>query len=105
MPLDTYSISETTPPPNYTQATATQTGTLTRDSTCDQPEFIRNFYDTPLSLISVTFQSLNGPGITQGTLQCSPQQTSPVTITSGVPITFSNVLPGTYNCTVVIVQP
>jgi hypothetical protein len=57
--------------------------------------------DVPLSAIDITFHSLAGPGKTVATsVQCQSVEKGP--LADGQSATYSNLAPGTYNCTVVI---
>jgi hypothetical protein len=99
----TYSVQETAAPTGYAiDDTTAHDVSVTANSTCgDGSEATFAATDTPLSKITVSFQSLAGPGVTTATVQCTGDgSASP--LPEGTPKVLNNLPPGTYNCTVVV---
>jgi Prealbumin-like fold domain len=109
-----YTVTETAAPPGY-QINDSTTHTVTVDSvatcTTGDPETI-SFSDTPLSEIQIQFRSLAGPGVTNASIVCeNPPGTAvnPVSENGAADPafddtdeTFTDLAPGTYDCTVVV---
>jgi hypothetical protein len=109
-----YTVTETAAPPGY-QINDSTTHTVTVDSvatcTTGDPETI-SFSDTPLSEIQIQFRSLAGPGVTNASIVCENPPGTAVNPVSenGAPDpafddtdeTFTDLAPGTYDCTVVV---
>ncbi len=60
-----------------------------------------DFTDTPLSRITVSFESLAAGDPTSATIQCTGDAVDQP-LPEGTPRTLDNLVPGTYSCTVVI---
>ena len=105
-----YTITELVSPPNYAKDTHTEDDVaVTSASTCAERSTSKGdeealFVNTPLSEIEVIFRSLAGPGVTKATsISC---------VGSGGPLdssgtenedeVFTDLLPGTYTCTIVV---
>jgi Prealbumin-like fold domain len=91
----------------------TETVAVSSASTCaerttsDSPDAL--FVNTPLSKITVTFESLAGAGVTVASIECPPEAADPTPDPTPDPAVlddtseaFTDLVPGTYNCTVVI---
>jgi Prealbumin-like fold domain len=103
LPFGTYSVQETAAPPGYAiDDTAAHDVSVSANSTCgDGNEATFAATDTPLSKITVSFQSLAGPGVTTATVQCTGDASSEP-LPEGTPKVLNNLPPGTYSCTVVV---
>jgi len=105
---ETYAVTETSAPTGYALADpATQSVTVSDPGQCgDGTEQVVSFVDTPLSEITISFTSLAGAGVTAATIECSGLTASPPDATPGLfddaSETFTDLLPGTYTCTMVI---
>ncbi len=96
-----YTIHEKSAPTGYATA-ADQTVNVTGGSTCSSgTPTTASFVNTPLSKITVSFQSLAGSGVTTATVQCTGEG-SPNPLPEGTPKVLDNLVPGTYTCTVVV---
>jgi hypothetical protein len=63
------------------------------------------FVNTPLSKITVTFESLAGAGVPVASIECPPEAADPTPDPSVLDDTseaFTDLVPDTYHCTVVI---
>ncbi len=60
-----------------------------------------SFSDTPLSKVTVSFESLAPGNPTSATIQCTGEG-SPSPLPEGTPKVLDNLAPGTYSCTVVV---
>ena len=89
----------------------TETVTVSSASTCaartetDDEDAL--FVNTPLSKITVSFESLAGLNVTKATIACPPEAADPTPDATpnafdDTSETFTDLVPGTYNCTVVI---
>jgi Prealbumin-like fold domain len=99
----TYSVQETAAPTGYAidDTTAHDVG-VSANSTCgDGNEATFAATDTPLSKITVSFQSLAGPGVTTATVQCTGDP-AVEPLPEGTPKVLNNLAPGTYSCEVVV---
>ncbi len=99
----TYSVQETAAPTGYAiDDTTAHDVSVTANSTCgDGHEAAFAASDTPLSKITVSFQSLAGPGVTTATVQCTGDN-SANPLPEDTPKVLNNLPPGTYSCTVVV---
>jgi hypothetical protein len=99
----TYSVQETAAPPGYAiDDTTAHDVSVSANSTCgDGNEATFAASDTPLSKITVSFQSLAGPGVTSATVQCTGDS-SASPLPEDTPKVLNNLPPGTYSCTVVV---
>ena len=76
--------------------------TVDNDATCGSGnEETTSFSDTPLSRITVSFESLAPGDPTSATVQCD-NEGSPSPLPEGTPKVLDNLAPGTYTCTVVV---
>src|SRR6266704_1587364 len=101
LPFGTYSVQETSAPTGYAIDDSTAHNvSVTQNSTCgDGNEATFAATDTPLSKITVSFQSLAGPGVTTATIDCGGGVEA---LPEGTPKVLNNLPPGTYSCTVVV---
>ncbi len=101
LPFGTYSVQETSAPTGYAIDDSTAHNvSVTANSTCgDGNEAVFAATDTPLSKITVSFQSLAGPGVTTATIDCGGGVEA---LPEGTPKVLNNLPPGTYSCTVVV---
>jgi Prealbumin-like fold domain len=111
-----YTVTETAAPSGYKiDDTAGHTVTVNQSSTCgDGNEAAFAATDTPLSKITVSFESLAAGNPTSATIQCSTADGSsdanigppPVALPEGTPRVLgdgsASLIPGTYDCEVVI---
>jgi Prealbumin-like fold domain len=100
-----YSVAETVPTGYAADGPTTQTVTVDTDATCTDDPYVGesvSFSNTPLTDLSITVNSQVDGG-TASTVSCTPDGPSGSTDANGDG-TFSdtNLLPGTYTCTVVI---
>jgi len=100
-----YTVTETAAPTGY-QINNPKPVTVTVDHNASCTSGTPNttaspFTDTPLSLITVTFHSKAGAGVTTATVQCTGEA-NPSALPDNTPKTLDNLVPGTYTCTVVI---
>jgi hypothetical protein len=97
----------------YKKDDSSKTVAVSSASTCagrttsDSPDAL--FVNTPLSKITVTFDSLAGAGVTVASIECPPEAADPTPDPTPNPAVlddtseaFTDLVPGTYNCTVVI---
>lgn len=98
-----YTVQEKTAPTGYAINDSTvHNVTVGTSTTCGSgSELPLSFSDTPLSKITVSFQSLAGLGVTTATIQCTGDA-SAAPLPEGTPKVLDNRLPGTYTCTVVV---
>ncbi len=107
-----YTVTEVSAPAGYSIDTTSQSVTPDQSATCASgtPKAV-SFTDTPLSEIGVTFKSLAGPGVTAGSIVCKIGTTTIAAVSengSADPVlddtdeTFTNLAPGTYDCTIVV---
>ena len=98
-----YTVQEKTAPTGYNINNSTvHTVTVNSSTTCGSgSELPLSFSDTPLSKITVSFQSLAGLSVTTATIQCTGEA-SPSPLPEGTPKVLTNLVPGTYACTVVV---
>ncbi len=98
-----YTVKETDAPTGYKIDDSTaHTVTVDNDATCGSGnEETISFSDTPLSRITVAFESLAPGDPTSATIQCTGDG-SPSALPEGTPRVLDNLEPGTYTCTVVV---
>jgi hypothetical protein len=98
-----YTVKETAAPSGYqTDDSTTHTVTVDNDATCGSGnEETVSFTNTPLSRITVSFESLAPGNPTSATVQCTGEG-SPSPLPEGTPKVLDNLAPGTYTCTVVV---
>jgi Prealbumin-like fold domain len=98
-----YTVTETDAPTGYEIDDPTaQTVTVDNDATCGSGnEETVSFTDTPLSRITVSFESLAPGNPTSATVQCTGEG-SPSPLPEGTPKVLDDLVPGTYTCTVVV---
>ena len=98
-----YDVQETGAPTGYhIDDNTVHTETVGTTATCGSGnELSLPFSDTPLSKITVSFQSLAGAGVTTATIQCTGEATA-APLPEGTPKVLNNLMPGTYSCTVVV---
>lgn len=105
LPFGNYTVQETSAPSGYSaDDTTAHTVTVDNNAKCSDSPFVGetlSFSDTPLSRITVSFESLAGPGVTTATIQCTGEA-SPNPLPEGTPKVLDNLVPGTYTCTVVV---
>jgi hypothetical protein len=116
LPFGDYSVTETGAPTGYKiNDTSTHTVTVDNNAKCSDATYVGesiSFDDTPLSKIQVIFTSLAGAGVTNASIVCqdSTPTVVPAVSENGDPDpayddtdeTFTNLVPGTYTCTVVV---
>ena len=109
----TYYVKETSAPTGYgIDDPNAEAVTVTKNSTCgDGNEATKAFTDTPLSKIQVLFTSLAGTDVTKASIVCSDADgtVGPVSENGSLDPayddtneTYTNLVPGTYTCTVVV---
>ena len=98
-----YTVNETDAPPGYKiDDPTTHTVTVDNVATCGSGnKETLSFSDTPLSRITVSFESLAPGNPTSATVQCTGEA-NPAPLPEGSPKTLDNLVPGTYTCTVVV---
>ncbi len=98
-----YDVQETGAPAGYhIDDNTVHSVTVGTTATCGSgSELSLPFSDTPLSKITVSFQSLAGAGVTTATIQCTGEA-SAAPLPEGTPKVLNNLMPGTYTCTVVV---
>jgi hypothetical protein len=98
-----YSVQETAAPTGYAiDDPSVHTVSVNSSATCGSGnEVALSFSDTPLSKITVSFQSLAGVGVTTATIQCTGDP-GYANLPEGSPKVLNNLLPGTYSCTVIV---
>jgi hypothetical protein len=100
----TYTVTETSAPTGYKIDNPNPVSvTVDHNATCASgtPNAPAAFTDTPLSKITVSFQSKAGPGVTSATIQCTGDASS-APLPEGTPKVLDDLVPGTYTCTVVV---
>jgi len=101
LPTGTYTVHEVSAPSGYQKAADVGGVAVTSSGTCTSNPVAVPVVDVPLSAITVTFNSLAGPGVTQATsVRCDGTEKGP--LDDGGSATYSNLPPSTYNCTIVI---
>jgi len=108
--LASYDITETTVPANYQGDPGTENVVVSSSSTCedrlaDAYTADATFVNVPLSEIEVIFRSLAGYGVTVATITCEDEFGTVMVFDSGTndeDETFTDLLPGTYFCTIYI---
>ena len=98
LPLGTYTVHESAAPTGYSAA-ADQTAVVTA-GTCATGSIPKSFVDTPLSKITVSFES-KVAGATTATIQCTGEG-SAANLPQGTPKVLDDLVPGSYSCTVVV---
>jgi len=107
LPLGSYTVTETKAPSGYKiNTTSAQPVTVSTAGTCGSGnEATVSFDDTPLSKITVAFESLAAGDPTSATIQCTGDS-SAQNLPEGTPRVLGNgtttLVPGTYTCTVVV---
>jgi hypothetical protein len=101
LPFADYKVKETGAPSGYAiDDTTTHTVTVNNVATCGSGnEETTSFSDTPLSRITVAFDSLAAGNPTSATIDCGGGVES---LPEGTPKVLDNLPPGTYTCTVVV---
>lgn len=101
----TYKVVETVPS-NYSNETATKTVTVTKTANCGAlvgDADTVSFTNVPLSRITVSFQSLAGLGVTEATINCTGDTPGNyVALPEATPRILDDLVPGTYQCTVIV---
>lgn len=111
-----YVVTETEAPEGYNIDDATShTVTVDNNAGCDDATYGGEsiaFEDTPLSEIQVQFRSLAGPGVTAASIVCTDdadavvdpvdENVDPDPAFDDTDETITDLLPGTYTCTVVV---
>ena len=104
--FDTYTVHEATPA-GY-KGEADKTVTVDNKASCGDNPYVGetvSFHNTPLSNITVSFES-QVPGGTAATIECSELTATPPDGTPNafddISETFEDLVPGTYTCTVVV---
>jgi hypothetical protein len=111
-----YVVTETEAPEGYNIDDATgHTVTVDNNAACDDATYVGEtiaFEDTPLSEIQVQFRSLAGEGVTAASIVCTDEADAVVDPVSengqadpafdDTDETITDLLPGTYTCTVVV---
>jgi hypothetical protein len=100
LPIGTYSLHEVSAPPGYDTADDVTGLQISSASTCSSNPVTAPVVDTPLSRIEVIFTSEAGPGVTTGDISCTGLTADNGSTTDDK--TFSDLPPGTYNCSVVV---
>jgi hypothetical protein len=107
LPLGSYTVTETKAPSGYKiNTTSAQPVTVSTAGTCGSGnEATVSFDDTPLSKITVAFESLAAGDPTSATIQCTGDS-SAQDLPEGTPRVLGDgtttLVPGTYTCTVVV---
>jgi hypothetical protein len=106
LPFATYAVTETVPTGYVADGGATKNATVTQVGSCTDGianEATVAFSNTPLTNLTVSVDSQVAGG-TASTIQCVPGNAQPVATGSGGDgsTTLSDLLPGTYVCTVII---
>jgi hypothetical protein len=93
-----YTVTEHVPTGYQADSQNPQTITVGTAGACGSGnEAPATFHNTPLTTITVSTNSLAGPGVTESTVQCAAEGSA-----SPTPHTTDPLTPGTYTCTVVI---
>jgi prealbumin domain-containing protein len=100
--LGSYTVHEKAAnvPAGYSAA-ADQTAAVTASGTCASGSVPKSFVDTPLSKITVSFESKVAPGATTATIQCTGEG-SAANLPEGTPKELDDLVPGSYACTVIV---
>jgi uncharacterized surface anchored protein len=104
LPFGSYTVKETGAPSGYKIDDPDQVGIAVDHSascTSGTPNAPPQFTDTPLSRISVSFESLAAGNPTSATVPCTGDSSSQP-LPEGSPKVLDNLAPGTYSCTVVV---
>jgi uncharacterized surface anchored protein len=107
LPLGDYKVTETAAPSGYKiNDSSAHTVSVSTAGTCGSgDEATVSFDDTPLSKITVAFESLAAGDPTSATIQCTGDS-SAQNLPEGTPRVLGNgtttLVPGTYTCTVVV---
>jgi hypothetical protein len=98
-----YDVQETAAPTGYQiNDTSVHTVSVDTQAACGSGnEVPLSFSDTPLSKITVSFQSLAGSGVTTATIECTGDS-GYSNLPESTPKVLNNLVPGTYSCTVVV---
>jgi len=100
-----YTVTETAAPTGYKIDNPNGvTVTVDHNATCASgtPNTSAGpFTDTPLSKITVSFQSKAGLGVTSATIQCTGEATA-AALPESTPKVLDDLVPGTYSCTVIV---
>jgi len=105
LPFGSYTVTETSGQPGYKLDPDTETVNVSSKGTCSSGFVNVGFQNVPLTNITVSAES-QVPGGTASKIDCTgltatPPDTSP-TVFNDTSETFRDLVPGTYNCTVVI---
>jgi hypothetical protein len=98
-----YDVKETAAPTGYQiNDTTVHTVSVGTQAACGSGDEVPlSFSDTPLSKITVSFQSLAGSGVTTATIQCTGDS-GYSSLPESTPRVLNNLVPGSYTCTVVV---
>jgi uncharacterized surface anchored protein len=100
LPVGAYALHEISAPSGYQKAADVTGVQISQTGSCSSNAVAVPVSDVPLSRVEVKFTSEAGPGVTNGTISCTG-----LTADSGSTSddkTFSDLVPGTYNCSVVV---
>jgi hypothetical protein len=101
---DTYTVTETAAPANYSIDTTSKSVSITApapDCSSGSGAAQVGFTNSPYSAISCNFTSSAGANVTAATIQCTGDNG----VSSFTTKSMTNLVPGTYNCTFVITSP
>jgi uncharacterized surface anchored protein len=101
---ETYTVTETTAPANYSIDTTSKPVTIAgpaSDCSSGSGAAQVGFTDSPYSAISCNFTSSAGASVTSASIQCTGDNGSSSFTTRNL----NNLVPGTYSCTFVITSP
>jgi len=98
LPVGTYTVHEVSAPQGYQKAADATGVQVSQSGTCTGNAVAVPVTDTPLSRIEVKFASEAGAGVTSGTISCTGL--SPDSGSTSDDKTFSDLVPGTYTCSV-----
>jgi len=104
LPFGSYTVTETAAPSGYKIDNPDPVSvSIDHNASCTSgtPNAPADFTDTPLSRITVSFESLAAGDPTSATVECTGDA-SAQPLPEGSPRTLDNLVPGTYSCTVVI---
>jgi uncharacterized surface anchored protein len=98
-----YTVTETAAPAGYSIDTpAPQNVTVSQVGTCETgTQATVSFVDTPLSRITVSFESLAEGNPTSATIECTGD-IGPTDLPEGSPRVLDNLIPGEYDCKVIV---
>ncbi len=99
-----YTVTETAAPGGYSIDNSDPVSVAvdhTASCSSGTPNAPADFTDTPLSRITVSFESLAAGNPTSATVQCTGEG-SANPLPEGTPKVLDNLAPGTYSCTVVV---